>query len=194
MAKGRGRLSSIQLLPQECSDIVIWAAGELQQIQSGRSQLDIYKEFVAKLEERQRESRGELDFRIPSFSSFNRYSMDLDATTREMNEAREMASAVLAGLDHGDGDEITKFVGEAIKAAVMAMLRTQKGKLNSKNLQELAGTMRMIAVAQATSSAHRQKLEAEVTAKTQETVKEIGRKAGVSPEALDEINRALGAG
>ncbi|OCJ64002.1 hypothetical protein A6U96_09370 [Agrobacterium tumefaciens] len=191
MAKGRGRLSNIKLLPQECSDIVIWAAGELQANQ--RTQLDIYQEFVLKLEERQRESRGELDFKIPSFSSFNRYSIDLDATTREMNEAREMATAVLSGLDHDDGDSITKFVGEALKAAVMAMLRAQKGKLNSKNLNELASTMRMVTIAQATSATHRQKLEAELAAKTKETVEEVGRKAGISQETLDEISRRLGA-
>ncbi|MEH3091989.1 MAG: DUF3486 family protein [Agrobacterium cavarae] len=191
MAKGRGRLSSIQLLPQECSDIVIWAAGELQQ--SPRTQLNIYQEFVVKLQERQRESHGELDIKIPSFSSFNRYSIDLDATTREMNEAREMASAVLSGLDANDGDEITKFVGEALKAAVMAMLRTQKGKLNPKNLMELASTMRMVTVAQATSASHRQKLEAEMATKTKEAIETVGKKAGISQETLDEISRRLGA-
>lgn len=191
MAKGRGRLSSIRLLPQECSDIVIWAAGELQA--NARTQLDIYQEFVARLNERQRESRGELDIRIPSFSSFNRYSIDLDATTREMNEAREMATAVLSGLDHGDGDDITKFVGEAIKAAVMATLRAQKGKLNPKAPFELASTMRMIAMAQATSTAHRQKLEAELTEKTKEAVKTVAKAKGLTADAADEIlDRILG--
>ncbi|TWC85643.1 uncharacterized protein DUF3486 [Rhizobium sp. SJZ105] len=191
MAKGRGRLSNIKLLPQECSDIVIWAAGELQANQ--RTQLDIYQEFSHRLTERQRESRGELDFKIPSYSMFNRYSIELDATTREMNEAREMATAVLSGLDHDDGDEITRFVGEALKAAVMAMLRAQKGKLNAKNLMELASTMRMVTIAQATSAVHRQKLEAELTTKTKEAVEEVGRKAGISQETLDEISRRLGA-
>ncbi|MCB1470889.1 MAG: DUF3486 family protein [Rhizobiaceae bacterium] len=190
MAGGRGRLSSIRLLPQEVSDIVIWAAGELQA--NNRTQLDIYKEFHARLEQRQRESRGELDFRIPSLSMFNRYSMELDATTREMNEAREMATAVLAGLDHNDGDDITKFVGEALKAAVMAMLRSQKGKLAPKHLQELANTMRMVASAQAMSAAERRKSEEENNERVKTAVEEVGRKAGVSQETLDEINRALG--
>ncbi|WP_421579110.1 phage protein Gp27 family protein [Shinella sp. M31] len=185
MARGRGRLNSIQLLPKECSDIVIWAAGELQA--ANRPQTDIYKEFVIKLEERQRESRGELDIRIPSFSSFNRYSIDLDATTREMNEAREMATAVLAGLDHNDGDDITKFVGEAIKAAVMATLRAHKGKLGPKHLFELASTMRMIAMAQATSSTHRQKIEAELAAKTKEAVQTVAKAKGLSGAAANEI-------
>lgn len=193
MAKGRGRLSSIKLLPQECSDIVIWAAGELQA--SGRTQLDIYQEFVARLTERQRESRGELDIHIPSFSSFNRYSIDLDATTREMNEAREMAAAVLAGLDHSDGDDITKFVGEALKAAVMATLRAQKGKLNPKHLFELSSTMRMIAMAQATSSTHRQKLEAELAVKTKDAVKTVAKAKGLTAEAANEIlDKILGTG
>lgn len=190
MARGRGRLNSIQLLPKECSDIVIWAAGELQA--NNRDQIDIYREFVLKLEQRQRESHGELDIRIPSKSSFNRYSVDLDATTREMNEAREMAAAVLAGLDHNDGDDITKFVGEAIKAAVMATLRSHKGKLAPKHLMELASTMRMIAMAQATSATHRQKIEAELVAKTKEAVETVGRAKGVSKETMDEISRRLG--
>ncbi|WP_411037622.1 phage protein Gp27 family protein [Shinella sp. BYT-45] len=185
MSRGRGRLSSIQLLPKECSDIVIWAAGELQA--NNRPQTEIYREFVLKLEERQRESHGELDIRIPSFSSFNRYSIDLDATTREMNEAREMATAVLAGLDHNDGDDLTKFVGEAIKAAVMATLRSHKGKLAPKNLLELASTMRMIAMAQATSSSHRQKIEAELVAKTKEAVTTVAKAKGLSDEGAKAI-------
>lgn len=185
MARGRGRLNSIQLLPKECSDIVIWAAGELQA--NNRPQQEIYRDFVGKLEERQRESRGELDIRIPSKSSFNRYSVDLDATTREMNEAREMAAAVLAGLDHDDGDYITKFVGEAIKAAVLATLRSHKGKLAPKHLMELASTMRMVAMAQATSASHRQKLEAELAAKTKEAVQTVAKAKGLSDDGAKAI-------
>jgi cysteinyl-tRNA synthetase len=56
MARGRGRLSSLQLLPRECSHVVQWAAAELQE--NARSQLDIYQEFVSKLEQIQREQRA----------------------------------------------------------------------------------------------------------------------------------------
>lgn len=189
MSTGRGRLNSLQLLPKECSDIVIWAAGELQR--NERTQQDIYSDFVAKLQERQRESHGELDIRIPSKSSFNRYPMELDATTREMSEAREMANAVLSGLDSTSGDDITKFVGEAIKAAVMAMLRTHKGKLAPKNLYELANTMRLIALAQATSTSHRKQIEADLQTKMTDAVETVAQAKGLSRQTVSEIKAQI---
>ena len=41
--KGRGRLSSIDLLPEECSEAITWAAQELAKRE--RTQVDIYAEF-----------------------------------------------------------------------------------------------------------------------------------------------------
>ena len=69
---GRGRLTGIELLPAACNGVIAWAANELRD--RDRTQTDIYSEFVLKLEALQAEHRGEIEFTIPSFSAFNRYS------------------------------------------------------------------------------------------------------------------------
>ena len=73
MAPGRGRLSSFELLPPEADAIVAWAASELSDRE--KTQTDIYAEFVSRCEALMKEHRGELEFKIPAFSSFNRFSI-----------------------------------------------------------------------------------------------------------------------
>lgn len=189
--KGRGRLSSIQTLPLEVNHIVTWAAAELQENQ--RTQLDIYQEFSDKLKHAQRESRGELEFKIPSFSAFNRYSLSLDAMTRELNETREMASAIAGTFDAEESDDLTLIVVELLKSVVFTTLQTKRGKLETKDVKQLSDALRSALTAQNISTVRRQKVEAEFKAKMG-AVSAAVKKAGVSQETMDEINRRLGIG
>lgn len=187
--KGRGRLNSLQLLPPDVNYIVSWAAGELQN--TNRSQLDIYQEFSDKLNHAKRESRGALEFVIPSFSSFNRYSIGLDEMTREINEAREMAAAIAGTFDAEESDDLTLIAVEAIKSLIFTTVRTKRGKLDTKDTKQLADALRSALTAQNISTTRRQKVEAEYK-KALGEVKDAVRKAGVSDETMDEINRRLG--
>ncbi|NSZ48460.1 DUF3486 family protein [Agrobacterium vitis] len=165
MAKGRGRLSSLQLLPRECNHVVQWAAEQLQD--TSTSQIDIYKEFVTKLEQVQKESRGELDFKIPSFSSFNRYSINLDELTRQINEAREMASAVASTFDAEESDDLTLVATEAIKALVLASTRTKRDTIDPKGIASLAAALHKASQAQSVSSDRRRKVETDFKQKAE---------------------------
>ena len=78
--RGRGRLSSFNLLPPECDGLISWAAQELAKL--ARTQTDIYAEFVTMCESLMAEQRGELEFAIPSFSAFNRQSIRLAKMTK----------------------------------------------------------------------------------------------------------------
>ncbi|MVA24533.1 DUF3486 family protein [Agrobacterium vitis] len=165
MTKGRGRLSSLQLLPRECNHVVQWAAEQLQD--TSTSQIDIYKEFVTKLEQVQKESRGELDFKIPSFSSFNRYSINLDELTRQINEAREMASAVASTFDAEESDDLTLVATEAIKALVLASTRTKRDTIDPKGIASLAAALHKASQAQSVSSDRRRKVETDFKQKAE---------------------------
>lgn len=187
--KGRGRLSSIQTLPPEVNHIVTWAAGELQD--TGRTQLEIYQEFSDKLKFAMRESRGELEFKVPSLSSFNRYSIGLDAMTRELNETREMAAAIADTFDPEESDNLTLVAVEAIKSLIFTMMSAKRGKLDTKGIKELADALRSALTAQNISSDRRRKVEAEFK-KAMTDVSNVVKQAGVSQETLDEINRRLG--
>ncbi|TIV30502.1 MAG: DUF3486 family protein, partial [Mesorhizobium sp.] len=90
--KGRGQLSAIERLPEECGPIIAWAATELQN--RDRTQTEIYQEFFLKMQELQAEHKGELEFVIPSFSAFNRYSIKLAMMTRRLEDTREIAATI----------------------------------------------------------------------------------------------------
>ncbi|MBB2685156.1 UNVERIFIED_ORG: Lhr-like helicase [Rhizobium etli] len=185
--KGRGRLSSIQLLPQECNQVVMWAAAELQE--NARTQLEIYKEFSGKLEALQRESRGELEFTIPSFSAFNRYSINLDAMTRDLNETREMAAAISDTFDPEESDDLTLVAAEAIKALIFTMLRTQRGKIGSKDAKALADALRSATHAQSVSTARRDKIEAKFKAQAEKAIEKVSKEKGMSAEVVAQLRR-----
>ena len=126
MAKGRGRLSSIDLLPPEADPHVQWAAAEL--LDRDRSQADILFELNDRLEA--------IGCEAISPSAFNRYSTKLAATTRELQENRDLARAVTERLGPEAADDTTIMLIDLIKSAATNILR--KGSLDSDSLMKLS--------------------------------------------------------
>ena len=116
---GRGRLSAIDLLPPECDELISWAAQQLGM--RSRSQLDIYAEWKQKLIALQGETG--VGFDIPSFSSFNRYSVKLADITRRLEQTREIAGALSERFDPATSDHLTLVATEAIKSLVFELLQ-----------------------------------------------------------------------
>lgn len=185
--RGRGRLSGIELLPEECTPIVVWASNELQK--RVRTQTSIYSEWCERLSALKAEFRGELEFTIPSFKAFNRFSIRLAAITHRLNQTREIASTIAEKFDAGASDDLTLIAAEAIKTLVFEIL-TNAGEagVDPKGAMALATALRAASQAQGVSTARRQKIEAEFKQK----VGEAGKKAGASDDIMDEINRRLG--
>lgn len=188
---GRGWLSGIELLPEECSPIVAWAASELQN--RDRTQLDIYAEFVVKLQMLQQEHRGELEFTIPSRRAFSRYSLKLSTMTRRLDETREIATVIAGKFDAKGSDDLTLIAAEAIKTLVFELL-TDAGEagLDPKGAMALANALHKATQAQGVSLSTRQKVEKEFSDKAQQAVGAVGKARGLSQETMDEINRRLG--
>lgn len=185
---GRGRLSSIDLLPREVDDIVAWAADELGN--RDRTQFDIYQEFVQRCEERMAELRGELEFEIPGLRSFNRHALRLSRMSRMLDETREIASVLAAKFDPQKSDDMTVTTAETIKALVLYMINAAKGEIDlsaSKNVMELASAFRSAQQAQGVSSDRRRKAEAEFKAKVQEAVTTVAKAKGLSAETVEAI-------
>lgn len=192
MTMGRGRPSNIELLPEECAPVVAWAAAELQS--RDRTQTDIYGEFVSQLEAIQREHRGELEFPIPSFSAFNRYSLKLALMTQRINQTRDIASTLASKFDAEASDDLTLIAAEAIKTLIFELL-TAGGEagIDPKGAMSLANALRSAAQAQGISSARRQKVEQEMAEKAKSAVQAIVKKKGISAEGAGEIlDRFLG--
>ncbi|OCP17448.1 MULTISPECIES: DUF3486 family protein [unclassified Ensifer] len=182
----RGRLSGIEQLPEECSEIVAWAAQALQE--RDRSQTDIYQEFHARLEALQTEFRGELDFRIPSFSAFNRYSIKLAAMTQRLQQTREIATTLAKSWDIEASDNLTLIAAEALKTLVFELL-SSKGEagIDPKGAMALANALRAAAQAQGISTARRQKIETEFAENAKQAVAQVQKAKGLSADAAEEI-------
>ncbi|PZP54346.1 MAG: hypothetical protein DI595_00160 [Agrobacterium fabrum] len=183
---GRGRLSGIELLPEACADAVAWAASELQNRE--RTQTDIYEEFVGKLELLHQEHRGELEFSIPSFSAFNRYSIRLATLTQRLNQTREIATTLASKFDAAASDDLTLIASEAIKTLVFELV-TNGGEagFDPKGAKALADALFSASRAQGVSTNRRQKVEAEFATKAKEAVKTVAKSKGLSEEAAAEI-------
>lgn len=188
---GRGRLSSFELLPPHCAPVIAWARDELQKRE--RTQTEIYEEFYGKMEALQREFRGEMDFVIPAFSSFNRYSVRLATMTGRMTEAREITSALAEKFDAADSDNLTLIAGEAIKTLVFELL-TSAGEagMAPKDAMQLAAALRAAAQAQGVSTKRRSGIEKEFAAKANEAVSKVVKLRGLSKETGDSILQFLG--
>ncbi|KGE00990.1 DUF3486 family protein [Rhizobium sp. YS-1r] len=190
MAEGRGRLNLIELLPEPCAPVVAWAADELQK--RDRTQTDIYEEFYAKLAAIQQEYRGELEFTIPSFSSFNRYSIKLATLTQRLNQTREIASTLAAKFDAGDSDNLTLIAAEAIKTLVFELV-TNAGEAGfvPKDAMSLANALRAATQAQGVSTSRRQKVEKEFAEKVESAVETVATAKGLTRQTVAEIKAQI---
>lgn len=186
----RGRLSSIDLLPEECGTIISWAAEQL--VANKRTLVDIYAEFRDKLIALQGETG--LGFDIPSFSSFHRYSARKAAITREMAMRRDIYSAVADGLSAKDSDDLTIFISETIKTLIASIVEeaiTGRKSTSAKDIRELANAARMIEQARNLSGRTRRTDESEVNQKLGEAIDKAAKAAGLSGAAADQIRREV---
>lgn len=184
--RGRGRLSSIDMLPEECEPAISWAAHELAARK--RSLTDIYQEFKEKLIAVQ----GELGlaFDIPAFASFHRHSVRQSAMTRRLEQTREIASTISDRFDAEASDDLTLIAAEAIKTLVFELL-TNAGEagFSPKEAAELARALQSTLAAQNVSTLRRQKVEAEFQNKAEEVIEKVAQEKGLSSEIIDQMRR-----
>ena len=157
MATGRGRLSSFDTLPPEADHIVSWAASELSDRE--KTQTDIYAEFVTRCQALMAEHRGELEFRIPSFSSFNRYSLRQARLSRRLDQTREIVATLAQKHDAKASDDLTIIAGEMLKSLVLHMLGDAADGVAPEDLKRLADGLKAAQVAQNLSADRRAKIE-----------------------------------
>ncbi len=181
--RGRGRLNSLELLPEEAQDDVIWAVGQLNE--RSRTTADILFELNDRLE-----VKG-----IPpiSKSAFYRRSARLAKRAMQLEERRHIYAGIAEKLTPEEIGRNDVVLGEFLKALIDELL--DKEGTDSKGAMELARAYKDTVVAQRHSAEHRRKAEEEAKAKLGRAVEEVAqvvRKAGVSDATMEEINRRLG--
>jgi hypothetical protein len=187
--RGRGRLSAIELLPPEASDIVVWAAGELAQ--RARTLTDIYAEFRQKLIALQGEQG--LAFDIPAFSSFHRHSVKQAELARRLEETREISSNLAARLDGVGNEDLTIMVIEALKTLIFEIV-SSRGETGAspKEAMEMARAVQSLVGASRLSVAQRAAFQKALAGAADDAIDKaavVAREAGVSAEAIAQMRR-----
>ncbi|MEJ0012806.1 MAG: DUF3486 family protein [Bauldia sp.] len=185
---GRGRLSSIELLPHEAEPIVVWAMGELRARQ--HTQVDILEEFNKRLRKLAADMGSEI---APiSLSAFNRHALRLATMARRLEETRTIANALTERLEPGDQDDLTVAVAETIKTLVFELLEAgvdKKGMptIGTTGVMELSRALHAAASAQSVSSARRTKVEKEWAAKAAAAIDTVAKAKGLTADTVEAI-------
>lgn len=151
--RGRGRLDSLELLPDEAQDDVIWAVGQLNERR--RTTADILFELNDRLE-----VKG-----IPpiSKSAFYRRSARLAKRVMQLEERRYIYAGVAEKLTPEEIGRNDLILGEFLKSLIDE-LSDQEG-IGSKGAMELARAYKDTIVAQRHSAEHRRKAEEDAKTK-----------------------------
>lgn len=187
--RGRGRLSSIELLPPEASDIVVWAAREMAA--RDRTLTDIYAEFKDKLIALQGEQGVAFD--IPAFASFHRHSLRQAELARRLEETREISSNLAARLDGIANEDLTIVLVESLKIAAFEAFNFRgEAGLKPKELMEMARAVQSLVATAKLSTAQRALIQEKIDAAAVEAIDKAAttaKEAGVSAERIAQMRR-----
>jgi Protein of unknown function (DUF3486) len=168
----RGRLSSIDLLPEEAHPHI-------------RAAIDA----LAKRERTQDAIRDELNQHLlalgldpVSRSSFNRRALALAKIGEDIRRAREMAAVFAEKMDEMPEGDIGMLINEMVKSIIYTMTEVSAKLLNGISLSlfrlEQAGNI---------SVKRRREIEAGAKAKASQVVDTVAKARGLSAEVAEEI-------
>lgn len=182
--KGRGRLSSIEMLPEEAQEAVNWAATAIEERKLPLN--EILAEFNRRL--------VALGLEPVSKSAFSRYAVRQAILYREIEEGRRTTAELIDKFDLKGDKPLDVAFAEMLK--VSALARVRPGQIDEDALLALARTIKIIAETEriAEDNRERRRQREEDERKKAEAVSQQTRRAGVSEGTLTEINRLLGVG
>lgn len=179
MGEGRGRLSSLDLLPEEAADDIVWACQQLAERR--RTQADILFELNDRL--------GSKGLPPISRSAFSRKSIRISAMQRRLAEAREMFAGLSGQLQAKDVDDNTIALGEFIKTLILELVDDQAGDKTPKQAMELARAYHATIAGQKISADRRKMLETAARDKAIAAVDAVAGAAGASTDRAEIIRK-----
>jgi hypothetical protein len=182
MGEGRGRLSSLDLLPDEAQDDIVWAMAELNQRK--RTQADILFELNDRLAVKGCEAISK--------SAFNRKAMRIAAYSRRISESRALFEGIAPQFTPERVDETNIVIGEMIKVLIAEMLDADAGAFAPKDAMNLAQAYVKAIQGQAISSERKRRLAAEFSQKIGEAAKTVEKAKGITAGTRQKIMEQLG--
>ena len=178
---GRGRLSSLDMAPDEAQDDIFWAMGELNQRK--RTQAEILTDLNARLAD-----KGV----VISKSAFNRKAMRVAAAASRLAERRALFEGLAPQFTAERMDEANVVIGELIKTLITEMLDADAKAITTKGAMELARAYKHTIEGQNISAeAKRRALDA-ASRKVGAAVEKIAREKGITAETRAKIMEQLG--
>ena len=174
--EGRGRLSSMDLVPDHAQGEIVWAIQELNKRE--RSQEDIRFELNDKL--------AVLGVGPISKSAFNRKSMRLAALRRKISMSREIFAGLADEFTAEKVDENTVALGEIIKMTIADLVADGEDR-SAKEVLDLARAFSAIASGQKTSTDRRQKIRLEEKTKVADAVEKLVSNAAEAGQPVDPL-------
>lgn len=181
MAGIRNRLSSLDLVPEDAQDDIVWAIGELNQRQ--RTQAEILQDLNARLA-----TKGVDPI---SSSAFNRKAVKLRAVQIRLDEARHIFTGIADQFTPEKVDDNSIVLGEFIKMLVFELTQADASERTPKMAMELARAFHDTVKGQAMSAARRSKLQAEFKEKAEAAIEKVSDAKGLSPETKEAFKREL---
>lgn len=183
--RGRGRLSSLDLLPIEAEEDVVWAFGELRDRK--RTQEDILESLNIRLAMK---GLGPI-----SKSSFNRAAIRTARMAHRLGEVREIATALSSKFEDGGDEDLTLLVSETIKSLVFETLENagnlRADGMTAEMLANFALALKSAEQAKKVTADTRKVIEANFKKQANEAIEKTAGVKGLSTEAKEEFKRLL---
>lgn len=186
MRARRGRLSSIDLLPEQAQPVVSQALQALRD--NNKPATQILAELNASL--------ADLGIRSISKSAFNRKSLWLAAYGEQLSRAREIAAIVGEKLEDAPEGDVGLLLGETLKTMVFELVSdaSLSGKsMSMEMLNKAAESLRFLEQARKLSVETRTRIVKDFSRKASEAVDEAAKEKGLSADTVAAIKgRILG--
>jgi hypothetical protein len=180
----RGRLSSIDLLPEQAEPHVLAALKALRERKKPQQQ--ILAELNAAL--------ADYGIRPISRSAFNRKALWLAAYGRQLEHAREIAAIVAEKLDEAPAGDVGLLLGETLKTIIFDVLSEASLSDESASMKMLAQAsiaLRNLEQARRMSVQTRQKIMTDFVRKAGEAVEKVAEQRGLTAETVEVIKAQI---
>jgi hypothetical protein len=176
---GRGRLSSLDLIPDEGRDDVMWALEELNARK--RSQADILFELNDRLEGKGIEGISK--------SAFNRTAVRTAAAARRIAEARAVFAGIAPQFTPESIDQNSIVLGEVIKTLILELI-DEPGQ-TPKGAMELARAFLATIQGQKLSADRRMKIEADMKDQAAKAIDQVAKAKGFTAETVQALKAQI---
>lgn len=176
---GRGRLSSMDLVPEHARDDIVWALQELNK--RARTQADILFELNDRLA-----VKGVDPI---SSSAFNRRAVRLAVAARRLEESRYLFAGLADQFTPDKIDQSNIGLGEVIKTLIFELTDPNEKQISTKGAMELARAYLATIQGQKISAERRLKLEADMKDRAVKAIDKVAQEKGLSGDVVQRLKR-----